>query len=232
MSQWLEPPTVMQAKEKVVAQSRLRAGGAALALALLSCGDPAGEEAPLAPLVEVPRPAAPRDVAVLDVNGFGEVRIELLADLAPVTAAHFAALARRDYYDGTSFHRVVPGFLVQGGDPLTRDRDPRNDGAGGGAERVADERPSLSLVRGIVALANSGSANSAGAQFFILVADARQLDGKYAVFGRVSAGMEVVDRIATTPRDEYGRFGPVDRPLANVVMKDVRIERAQPGAVP
>ncbi|MGH7286478.1 MAG: peptidylprolyl isomerase [Myxococcota bacterium] len=210
---------------------RLRAGGAALALALLSCEDPAGE-ASLPPLVEVPQPATPRDVAVLDVEGFGEVRIELLADLAPVTAAHFAALARRDYYDGTTFHRVVPVFLVQGGDPLTRDRDPRNDGVGGGKERVADERPSLSLVRGIVALANTGVANSAGAQFFILVSDARHLDGHYAVFGRVSTGMDVVDRIALTPRDEYGRLGPVDRPLTNVVVTDVRIERAQPGADP
>ena len=215
----------------MVVPRRLRAGGAALTLALLSCGDPAGE-APLAPLVEVPQPATPRDVAVLDVDRFGEVRIELLADLAPTTAAHFAALARRDYYDGTSIHRVVPDFLVQGGDPLTRDRDPRNDGAGGGEEHVADERPAVSLVRGIAALANSGVSNSAGAQFFILVSDARHLDGKYAVFGRVSTGMDVVDRIAAAPRDEYGRFGPIDRPLTNVVVKDVRIERGQPGAVP
>jgi cyclophilin family peptidyl-prolyl cis-trans isomerase len=211
-------------------RARARGLAAALLLAGLACGeaDPAGEAAPV---VEVPPAAAPRDVAVLDVAGFGEIRIELLADLAPLSAAHFAALAERGYYDGTSFHRVVPGFMIQGGDPNTRDRDPRNDGQGGGEERVPDERPTLSHLRGIVALANRGVPNSASAQFFILVADARHLDGHYAIFGRVVSGMDVADRIVAVERDVYGRYGPPDRPTANVVIRRARVERA-PGAGP
>jgi cyclophilin family peptidyl-prolyl cis-trans isomerase len=203
----------------------------ALALALASCGDPAREArgeapAPPGPAIEVPAAASPRDVAVLVVDGFGEIRIELLADLAPLTTAHFVALAERDTYDGTTFHRVVPDFMIQGGDPNTRDRDPRNDGLGGQQERVEDERPALSQVRGIVGLANRGTANSGGSQFYILVADQRHLDGQYAVFGRVTAGMDVADRIAAVERDLYGRHGPIDRPVRDVVLRDVRIERA------
>jgi cyclophilin family peptidyl-prolyl cis-trans isomerase len=206
---------------------------AALALALASCsereGQVNGEEPGAAgPIVEVPAATSPRDVAVLVVDGFGEIRIELLSDLAPRTAAHFVELAERDYYDGTSFHRVIPDFMIQGGDPNTRDRDPRNDGLGGQQERIADERPELSQLRGLVGLANRGVPNSGGSQFFILVADARHLDGEYAVFGRVTDGMDVVDRIAAVERDLYGRHGPIDRPTRNVVLSDVRIERAAP----
>jgi cyclophilin family peptidyl-prolyl cis-trans isomerase len=203
----------------------------ALALALASCGDPAREArgeapAPPGPAIEVPAAASPRDVAVLVVDGFGEIRIELLADLAPLTTAHFVELAERDYYDGTTFHRVIPDFMIQGGDPNTRDRDPRNDGMGGQQDRVEDERPDVSQLRGVVGLANRGVPNSGGSQFYILVADQRHLDGEYAVFGRVTAGMDVVDRIAAVERDLYGRHGPIDRPVHDVVLRDVRIERA------
>jgi peptidyl-prolyl cis-trans isomerase B (cyclophilin B) len=202
---------------------------AALALAPLACAEPEGGEPPVpGRAVEVPGAASPRDAAVLAVDGFGEIRIELLADLAPETAAHFVALAERGYYDGTTFHRVVPGFVIQGGDPNTRDRDPRNDGAGGMEERVVDERPNLSMLRGLVGLANRGVPGSGGAQFFVLVADAREIDGQYAVFGRVTEGLDVVDRIAAVERDRYGRHGPEDRPVRDVVVRDVRIERAAP----
>jgi peptidyl-prolyl cis-trans isomerase B (cyclophilin B) len=201
---------------------------AALALAPLGCAERKDEPPAPAPALEVPQAASPRDAAVLVVDGFGEIRVELLADLAPQSVAHFVGLAERDYYDGTSFHRVVPGFVIQGGDPNTRDRDPRNDGAGGQEVSVADERPNLSLRRGLVGLANRGVPDSGGAQFFVLVADAREIDGQYAVFGRVTDGLDVVDRIAAVERDLYGRHGPVDRPIRNVAISDVRIERAAP----
>jgi peptidyl-prolyl cis-trans isomerase B (cyclophilin B) len=165
---------------------------------------------------------------VLVVDGFGEVRIELLPDLAPITAAHFLALAERDSFDGTTFHRVVPGFMIQGGDPGTRDRDPRNDGMGGQDQLVEDERPALSHRRGIVSLANRGVPNSGGSQFFILLEDSGHLDGQQAVFGHVIDGMDVVDRIAAVETDVYGRHGPPDRPIEDVVLQDVRIERAGP----
>ena len=204
----------------------------AMALAFLSCGDEpkATEPEPAAVAREIPAPTAPRDQAVLVVEGFGAIRIELLTDLAPTTAAHFLALAERDYFDGTSFHRVLPDFMIQGGDPNTRDRDPRNDGMGGQDQLIEDERPVLSHNRGIVSLANRGLPNTGGSQFFILVADAEHLDGKHAVFGRVLEGMDVVDRIAAVERDVYGRHGPPDRPVEDVVLSDVRVEPVDLGA--
>jgi peptidyl-prolyl cis-trans isomerase B (cyclophilin B) len=203
---------------------------AAVAFGLLACGEAEPEGPPAA--VSVPEAAAPRDSAVLEVAGMGEIRIELLAAEAPLTAAHFAALAEQGFYDGVTFHRVVPGFMIQGGDPNTRDRDPRNDGQGGLGNEVADERPAVSHVRGMVSLANRGVPNSGNTQFFILLADARHLDGHFAAFGRVVSGMDVVDRIAAVERDLYGRHGPEDRPVENVVIARVRIERAKPDAVP
>ena len=202
-------------------------------LAFVACSDPSGDAggAP-PPRVEVPEAQGPRDVAVLDVAGMGEIRIELLADVAPVTTGHFVGLAEQGFYDGTTFHRVVPDFMIQGGDPNTRDRDPRNDGVGRSQLTVRDERPAVSHVRGTVSLANRALRNTGGTQFFIVVADALHLDGRYALFGRVTSGMDVVDRIAAVERDVYGRHGPMERPVENVVVTRVRIERAKPGAVP
>lgn len=200
----------------------------ALALCLFACGESEGPP----PLVAVPEASAPRDVAVIEVAGMGEIRIELLGDVAPLTAAHFASLAEQGFYDGVTFHRVMPGLMIQSGDPNTRDRDPRNDGNGVPGHDVPDERPAVSHVRGIVALANRGVPRSGSTQFFILLADARHLDGHYALFGRVLSGMDVADRIAAVERDVYGRHGPEDRPVENVVVTRIRIERAKPGAVP
>jgi peptidyl-prolyl cis-trans isomerase B (cyclophilin B) len=205
----------------------------ALALAFGSCAEPeSAGPGPDAAAGEVPAATAPRHRAILVVEGLGEIEIELLGDVAPVTTAHFLALAERDFYDGTAFHRVVPGFMIQGGDPNTRDRDPRNDGMGGQDQAVPDERPALTHRRGIVALANRGVPNSGGSQFFIVVADSPHLDGNYAVFGRVTAGMEIADQISNVERDVYGRHGPTDRPLEDVVVRDVRVERAEAGADP
>jgi peptidyl-prolyl cis-trans isomerase B (cyclophilin B) len=203
---------------------------AALAFGLLACGE-AEPEAPPAP-VPVPEASAPRDVAVLEIAGLGEIRLELLADVSPATAAHFAAHVEQGFYDGTTFHRVVPGFIIQGGDPNSRDRDPRNDGQGVPGHDVRDERPAVSHVRGIVSLANRGHPDTGSTQFFIVLGDARDLDGSFAVFGRVVSGMDVADRIAAVERDVYGRHGPEHRPVANVVISHARIERAKPGAVP
>ncbi len=198
--------------------------------ALVACG--AGESAPEAPAsqppaVEAQAPlAGPPELAVLRVRDLGEVRIELLPEKAPKTVAHFKQLAESGFFDGTTFHRVIPDFMIQGGDPNTRDRDPRNDGKGGPGHNIPDELSDVSHARGSVSMANRGRPNSGGSQFFIVVSDSPHLDGKYSVFGRVTAGMEVADRVAATPRDEYGRYGPPDRPLDNVVVESVRIELA------
>ena len=168
-------------------------------------------------------------MAVLEIRELGEIRIELLSDLAPKTVRHFLALAEQGAYDGTTFHRVVPGFMIQGGDPNSRDRDPRNDGLGGTQPIVADERPDVSHVRGIVSLSNLGLPNTGAMQFFIVVGgDARHLDGHFAVFGHVTAGLDVVDRVT---EQEIGRHGPPERPVKNVVIERVRVERAAEGAV-
>ena len=143
--------------------------------------------------------------AVLEVEGFGEIRLEFLRDAAPKTVDHFITLARKGTFDGTRFHRVVPGFMIQGGTP----RAGRN---------VEDEFGATPHVRGTVSLANRGYPNSGAAEFFIVVADAPALDGKYAAFARVTAGLDVADQIAAVERD------PRDRPLQDVVITRVRIE--------
>jgi cyclophilin family peptidyl-prolyl cis-trans isomerase len=191
----------------------------------LGCGGERSEPEPGAAL-PAPKPTPPPGtlaVAVLQVRDLGEIRIELLSHEAPKTVASFVALAGSGFYDGTTFHRVVPGFMIQGGDPNTRNRDPRDDGAGGPVGSVPDEPNGVRHLRGVVSMANRGTPNSGGSQFFILVADAPHLDGQHTAFGRVVAGMDVVDRIAAAERDVYGRHGPVDRPLADVVVEKVTV---------
>ena len=182
-----------------------------------------------APQVVAPPPAqAPRPVAVLSVASFGEIRIELLPEVAPKTVENFIKLAEEKFYDGTTFHRVIPDFMIQGGDPNSRDRDPRNDGQGGPGYTIDDEFSAISHVRGMVSMANTGRPKSGGCQFFIVVADTPHLDGSYALFGRVLEGMEVADRIAAVERDLYGRHGPKNRPIENVVITSIRIQPAGP----
>jgi peptidyl-prolyl cis-trans isomerase B (cyclophilin B) len=182
-----------------------------------------------APDTSPPAQSAPEhNVAVLEVKGFGTIRFELLAEKAPKTVGNFEKLATSGFYDGTTFHRVIPGFMIQGGDPNTKNRDPRDDGLGGPGYTIAAELNDTSHVRGVVSMARGSSPNSGGSQFFILVADSPQLDGQYTAFGRVTEGMSVVDRIVAVPRDEFGRHGPPDRPLENVVVDRVWIDYPDP----
>jgi peptidyl-prolyl cis-trans isomerase B (cyclophilin B) len=205
---------------------RLRRIAAALVVALGCSEAERVEEAAPKPPPTPPIPDA--EMAMIDVAGFGEIRLELYSDKAPATVANFKKLAREGFYDGTTFHRVKPGFMIQGGDPNSRDRDPRNDGKGGPGYTIPDEFNDVSLVRGVVAMARRKAPNSAGSQFFIVRTDASRLDGRYTAFGRVVAGLEVVDAIAAVERDKFGRWGPRDRPLENVVMRTVRIEPREP----
>lgn len=184
----------------------------------------AAEAAPAPdPLVAVPPAPGPRPQAIVSVRDHGELRIELLPDVAPATVAHFVRLAGEGFYDGTTFHRVIPGFMIQGGDPLSRDRDPRNDGKGNADEQIADEFSELSTVPGIVALANRGRADTGSGQFFIAIDEDRSLDGRYAIFGHLLEGLEIAEAIAEVERDLYGRHGPTNRPLEDVVIESVRI---------
>ncbi|MCR9096280.1 MAG: peptidylprolyl isomerase [bacterium] len=152
----------------------------------------------------------------------GTVLIELMPELAPATVVNVIDLANEGYYDGTTFHRVIPGFMIQGGDPKSRDRDPTNDGTGGGENPLPDEFSAAPYLRGVVGMGNRGRADSTSAQFFIMHADNRNLDGRYNTIGRVLDGMELVDDITRVAIDRSGRWGPKDRPIENVTITSVR----------
>jgi peptidyl-prolyl cis-trans isomerase B (cyclophilin B) len=141
----------------------------------------------------------------------GEMEIEFLADKAPGHVDNFLTLARKSSYDGTLFHRVIPGFMIQGGDPSTKDpKAPRSrHGTGGPGYTIKAEFNDTHHARGIVSMARAQDPNSAGSQFFVCIADAGFLDRQYTAFGRVVRGMEVADKIVSLPRDS--RDNPNER---------------------
>lgn len=160
--------------------------------------------------------------ATIEVEGYGAIKLELDADVAPVTVANFAKLAGEGFYDGLTFHRIIEGFMVQGGDP-------NGNGTGGSDEKIVGEfsdngHPnSISHVRGTISMARSQAYNSATSQFFIMQADTPSLDGQYAAFGHVTEGMDVVDAMceAARPTDNNGTIAAADQPrIASVKMDD------------
>lgn len=130
-----------------------------------------------------------KPAAVITMEKGGEVRIDFYAEDAPKTVENFVTLARKGFYDGLTFHRVQPGVLVHGGDP-------KGDGSGGPGYTIKAEFNKQKHVRGAVAMARLVNPDSAGSQFYIMLAGASELDGQYTVFGKVTSGMEVVDKIA------------------------------------
>ncbi|MBR7040295.1 MAG: peptidylprolyl isomerase [Clostridia bacterium] len=155
--------------------------------------------------------------ATITMEDGGVIKLELYPDLAPQSVRNFCYLARQGFYDGLTFHRVISGFMIQGGDP-------EGTGLGGPGYRIKGEfrqngciNP-LKHTRGVISMARSMSPNSAGSQFFIMHADAPHLDGGYAAFGRVTEGMEAVDKIASCDTDRS------DRPLKEQRMKKVTVE--------
>jgi len=152
--------------------------------------------------------AAPR--AIIETK-FGEIELELLPDKAPGHVKNFVDLAKKGFYDGTTFHRVIPGFMIQGGDPNTKDlKAPRErHGTGGPGYTIKAEFNDTLHKRGVLSMARANDPNSAGCQFFICVADSAFLDRQYSAFGRVVRGIEVADQIVSAPRD--GRDNPKDR---------------------
>jgi cyclophilin family peptidyl-prolyl cis-trans isomerase len=209
----------------------------ALAGLLLLVAAPACDSQPKRPAATVHAVTiapGPHPIATVRVKEIGTLRIELLPEAAPKTVAQFERLAGERFYDGTTFHRVIPDFMIQGGCPNTRNADPRDDGKGGGDYRLEDEFNDLPHSRGAVSMANRGSRNSGGTQFFIVQRDAPSLDGKHTVFGRVVEGIEVVDAITRLEIDKYGRYGPTDRPYpVSAVVESIRVEggEAPPGEV-
>ena len=132
----------------------------------------------------------------------GDMEIVFFPDKAPNHVQNFIKLAKSGYYNGTIFHRVIPGFMIQGGDPNTKDpKKPETYGMGGPSEKLKAEFNDTPHRRGIVSMARTNDPNSAGSQFFIVVKDSNFLDGQYTVFGEVVKGMEVADKIVNLPRN-------------------------------
>ncbi len=157
------------------------------------------------------------NIAIVETNQ-GTIKIELSQDTMPVTTKNFIDLVAKGFYDGTRFHRVIPQFMIQGGDPLTKDLSKKRMwGTGGPGYEIKDEFvKGVSNVRGTISMANHGP-NTGGSQFFINVVDNTFLDGKHPVFGKVIEGMDVVDKISTAKRDGQ------DQPLQDVVIKSIKI---------
>jgi peptidyl-prolyl cis-trans isomerase B (cyclophilin B) len=146
--------------------------------------------------------------AVIETK-YGEIGLEFFPEAAPGHVENFLKLAAEGFYDGTTFHRVIPGFMIQGGDPNTKSEDRSGHGLGGPGYTIDAEFSDRPHKRGTLSMARAADPNSAGSQFFICVADSPFLDGQYTVFGEVSSGMEAVDQIVGLPRD--GRDNPHER---------------------
>ena len=148
------------------------------------------------------------EIAVIETS-LGNIEFELLEEVAPGHVQNFKDLANSDFYNGTIFHRVIPGFMVQGGDPNTKSDDRSSHGMGGPGHTIKAEFNDEPHVRGIVSMARSEDPDSAGSQFFVVVKDSDFLDGQYTAFGRVIAGMDVADKVVDSPRDD--KDNPIDR---------------------
>ena len=157
--------------------------------------------------------------AIVNTN-LGIIQFELLSDIAPETVRNFIKLAKSGFYDGTLFHRVIPKFMIQGGDPNTKESDKSTWGTGGPGYNMKAEFNSRSHLRGIVSMARSSDPDRAGTQFFIVTSDSTFLDREYTVFGQVVDGMEVADKIVNLPRDDN------DCPLQEAKMIQVTISDA------
>ena len=156
-------------------------------------------------------------MVIIEMDNGKEIEIELCPEAAPKTVANFESLVKAGFYDGLTFHRVIPGFMIQGGDPL-------GNGIGGSEKKIVGEfrangfQNPIKHERGVISMARAYDPNSASSQFFIMHANAPHLDGQYAAFGKVVSGMDAVDEIASIPTD-YS-----DRPKIAVRMKRVYIK--------
>jgi peptidyl-prolyl cis-trans isomerase B (cyclophilin B) len=156
------------------------------------------------------QPSADKGPKAIIKTKLGEIEIKLFPDKAPKHVENFIKLAKSGFYNGTIFHRVIPGFMIQGGDPNTKDLNKKElYGMGGPGHSVKAEFNDVPHKRGIVSMARSNDPDSAGSQFFVVVEDSPFLDGKYTAFGQVVKGLGVADKIVNQPRD--GRDNPVER---------------------
>lgn len=156
--------------------------------------------------------------AVIETK-LGNIELRFFPDVAPNHVNNFIELAKKGFYDGTTFHRVIPGFMIQGGDPNTKTPDRSKHGMGGPGHTIKAEFNDKPHKRGILSMARAANPDSAGSQFFICLADSPFLDRQYTVFGEVVSGMEVADKIVSQPRD------PRDNPNERVEVKVKIVEK-------
>jgi peptidyl-prolyl cis-trans isomerase B (cyclophilin B) len=162
------------------------------------------------------------EVAVIK-TAHGEMTLAFWPEVAPKTVENFKTLARKGFYDGTAFHRIVKGFMVQGGDPLTK--DPKQEsrwGTGDPGYKIKAEFSDKPHVRGVISMARSSDPHSAGSQFFICLADARFLDKQYTAFGQLIKGDDVLGKLGDTPTTR-GSGGENSRPAARVGVESIKI---------
>ena len=196
---------------------------ACLSLGLTAC---AGAQTPSASPTPAPAPASPAAEpfttvrhAEITIRDYGTIKLELDEGTAPITVANFIKLAQSGFYDGLTFHRIMDGFMIQGGDP-------RGNGTGGSSEHIKGEFEQngvpnpISHVKGVISMARSSDPDSASSQFFITVADSTFLDGAYAAFGRVTEGMEIAEQIArdAKPVDNNGTIPASQQPVIESVV--------------
>ena len=160
-------------------------------------------------------------MVVITMENGKQIKLELYPEIAPITVANFEKLVKENYYNGLTFHRIIPGFMIQGGCP-------KGDGTGGPGYGIKGEfaangvKNDLKHTRGVISMARAQDPNSAGSQFFIMHRDAPHLDGQYAAFGKVVEGMDVVDEIANTPT--INSFFKRDFPRTPQVIRSIKIE--------
>ena len=189
-----------------------------LLLSLAACGKQSAPE----PAVEAAEAFQELRHAEITIRDYGVVKLELDAASAPITVENFCKLAQQGFYDGLTFHRIMDGFMIQGGDPA-------GNGTGGADEKIRGEFSQngfsnpISHVKGVISMARSKDPDSASSQFFITVADSTFLDGSYAAFGRVTEGMEILEQIAkdARPIDNNGTIPPDQQPvIESIVITD------------
>ncbi len=180
---------------------------------LTGCGDNTAKT----PQTDTKTEASARSHVMITMEDGGEIILELIPEYAPATVENFLDLVKKGFYDGLTFHRVIEGFMIQGGDP-------EGTGLGGSDKNIYGEFAAngfeqniLKHSRGVVSMARAQNPNSASSQFFIVHRDSPHLDGQYAAFGKVISGMEVVDKIATVETDE------TDKPVNEVVIKTIKV---------
>ncbi len=184
---------------------------------------PAAAKAPAKAAPKGPAKGASDEVAIMDTSK-GRMVVEFWEKDAPQTVANFKKLARQGYYDGTGFHRIIKGFMIQGGDPKSKNANASDLGTGGPGYTIKDEFNSHQHVKGVLSMANTGTPNSAGSQFFVMHGTSPNLDGHYTAFGHLISGMDVLDKIANSPTAPNPSMpGENSKPTEWTMLKTVKI---------